>query len=85
MNRLNGKSRIQGWVMCLFLLSILSLNGCGQSRVLVAPGETTSVARTGKTVKDWPVWLPSPDKTKWVPAKADIPEGTWINFSPLVK
>lgn len=66
--------------MCLFLASILTLNGCGASRVLVAPGETTSVARLGKTVKDWPVWLPSPDKTKWTPAKADIPAGTWINF-----
>ncbi len=71
--------------MCLFLVSIPTLSGCGESRILVAPGETTSVARLGKTVKDWPIWLSSPDKTKWVPAKADLPEGTWINFSPVVK
>jgi hypothetical protein len=70
--------------MCLSLLIILSLEGCGESRVLVAPGETTSVARVGKTVKDWPIWLPSPDRKSWVPAKADIPEGTWINFDPQV-
>ncbi len=71
--------------MCLCLASILMLDGCGESRVLVAPGETTSVARLGKTVKDWPIWLPSPDKTKWTPAKADIPEGAWINFAPSAK
>ena len=71
--------------MCLSLVSILWLSGCGESRILVAPGETTSVARLGKTVKDWPVWLASPDKTKWLPARADIPEGTWINFANPVK
>jgi uncharacterized protein YceK len=70
---------------CLFLVTILMLNGCGESRVLVAPGETTGVARLGKAMKDWPVWLPAPDKKSWVPAKADIPEGAWINFSPQVK
>ena len=71
--------------MCLFLVSIPTLSGCGESRILVAPGETTSVARLGKTVRDWPVWLSSPDKKKWVPAKADLPEGTWINLAPSVK
>ena len=71
--------------MCLSLCVILMLDGCGQSRILVAPGETAGVARLGKTGKDWPVWLPSPDKKSWVPAKADIPEGAWINFSPQGK
>lgn len=80
MNHLKKKSRIPGWLMCLFLLIILTLEGCSESRILVAPGETTGVARLGKTVKDWPVWLPSSDKKSWVPAKADIPEGSWVNF-----
>jgi len=69
--------------MCLFLVATLTINGCGESKILVAPGETTSVARLGKTIKNCPVWLPSPDKKGWVPAKADIAEGTWINFSPM--
>ena len=73
------------WLISLCLASTLLVSGCGQSRILVAPGETTGVARLGKMVKDWPVWLPSQDRKSWVPAKADIPEGAWINFSPVVQ
>lgn len=85
MRSLRGGLLIRVWLMCLCLGNILLVSGCGESRILVAPGETTGVARLGKAVRDWPVWLPSTDKKSWVPAKADIPEGAWINFSAVVQ
>lgn len=71
------KLRIAAWLTCLCLTGIPALNGCATT-TMIADQESTSAMRNGKEIKDWPVFVPSPDKKSWTPVKTTIPKGAWI-------
>ena len=71
------KSRRAAWLTCLCLTGIPALNGCVPT-TMIADQDATSAMRNGKEIKDWPVFVPSPDKKSWTPVKTTIPKGAWI-------
>lgn len=63
--------------MCL-CLSILTLESCVPAVTMVADSGSAAAMRNGKEIRDWPVFVPSPDKKSWTPVRATIPKGAWI-------
>lgn len=45
---------------------------------MVADSGSAAAMRNGKEIRDWPVFVPSPDKKSWTPVRATIPKGAWI-------